>query len=58
MAVVINEVVTEVVLGSEPAGASTAAVAVPSKPDDAWTDLVVRRAAERVLDILRREWER
>jgi hypothetical protein len=58
MPVVINEVVTEVVLGAEPAGDTTPAVAVAAKPDAAWTDLVVRRAAERVLEVLRREWER
>lgn len=57
MAVLINEVVTEVVLGSEPVGAGAPAPA-SGGPDEAWTDLVVRRAAERVLEVLRREWER
>ena len=58
MAVVINEVVTEVVLGGEPAEQRGAKVELPAAPDEAWTDLVVRRAAERVLETLRREWER
>jgi hypothetical protein len=55
MPVVIGEVDTEVVLASEPP-AERAAPA--ERPDDAWIDLVVRRAAERVLETLRREWER
>jgi hypothetical protein len=54
VAVVISEIVTEVVLDRPgPAGPA---------PGDTWTDedldLVVRRAAERVLETLRREWDR
>lgn|GEM_PF-658928 len=60
MAVVISEIVTEVVLsrpGADgPAGtAGTGGAAGLS--DDAMDD-VVRRAAERVLEVLRREWDR
>lgn len=54
MPVVIGEIVTETVVApapdeGRPAGASAGAVD---------TDLIVRRAAERVLEILRREWDR
>ena len=60
MAVVISEIITEVVLnppegaaGTPGAGAATAG----GLPDDALDD-VVRRATERVLEVLRREWDR
>ena len=56
MAVVINEVVTEVVVGPAPDEAPPAA-AGGEPPGDDWVDLVVRRATERVLEVLRREWE-
>jgi hypothetical protein len=54
VAVVINEIVSEVVL-SGPAG-ERAAEGAPSGDDR--MDEVVRRAAERVLEHLRREWDR
>lgn len=58
MPVIIREIVTEVVLspeagtagGAAPAGGGTAMA-----PDE--LDQVVRRASERVLEILRREWD-
>ncbi|MGH9152755.1 MAG: hypothetical protein ACRD03_10240 [Acidimicrobiales bacterium] len=62
MAVVISEILTEVVLKGEtpdgaatPGGAGTAAGG--GLPEDAM-DAVVRRATERVLEALRREWDR
>jgi hypothetical protein len=56
MPVVIREIVTEVVLSPEgDAAGSTAAGAGAMSPDD--LDHVVRRASERVLEILRREWD-
>jgi hypothetical protein len=53
MAVVIGEIVTETVLGPQAAEAAPAAGA--GEPE---LDLVVRRAVERVLEVLRREWDR
>jgi hypothetical protein len=54
MAVVIGEIVTETVLAPAPQ--------TPPPPGEdraeAEMELVVRRAAERVLEILRREWDR
>ena len=50
MAVVIGEIVTETVLAAS--APDTAAGA------DADVDLIVRRATERVLEVLRREWDR
>lgn len=70
MAVVIGEIVTEVVLdaaaGAAPAvgaagtppGAAAAPVAGSAGLDDEVVERVVRRATERVLDVLRREWDR
>jgi hypothetical protein len=55
MPVVINEVVTEVVLGPDPAATAARPSGGPS--DDELMDLLVRRATERVLEVLRREWE-
>jgi hypothetical protein len=56
MPVVIREIITEVVLSPEgDATGSTAASAGGMSPDD--LDHVVRRASERVLEILRREWD-
>jgi hypothetical protein len=54
MPVVINEVVTEIVLG--PAPEETRGEATPQRNEE-WMELVVRRTVERVLDTLRREWE-
>ncbi len=53
MAVVIGEIVTETVVVPPPEPA-------PARDlrDDAELELVVRRAAERVLEILHREWDR
>jgi hypothetical protein len=57
--VVIHEVVTEVVLGAEPAQASAGAGTGPAAgaPGDETVELIVRRATERVLETLRREWD-
>ncbi|KRD42943.1 hypothetical protein ASE38_01210 [Cellulomonas sp. Root930] len=62
MAVVISEIVTEVVLappGGAPgsAGSPGTAAAGTDGADDPM-DVVVRRATERVLEVLRREWDR
>jgi hypothetical protein len=51
MAVTIGEIVTETVVAA-PAPAAPAA----GPADD--LELVVRRATERVLEVLRREWDR
>jgi hypothetical protein len=63
MAVVISEILTEVVLtpreapdGAAAAGGSGGGAA-GGLPEDAM-DAVVRRATERVLEVLRREWDR
>jgi hypothetical protein len=53
MAVVIGEIVTETVL-VPPAGEAAPGTGA-GEPD---LDLVVRRAVERVLEVLRREWDR
>ncbi|WP_168223515.1 DUF5908 family protein [Pseudarthrobacter sp. NIBRBAC000502772] len=54
MPVVIGEIVTEVVVAppqpQAPPGAGTSL-------DDAVMEPIVRRATERVLEILRREWD-
>jgi hypothetical protein len=54
MAVYISEIVTESVTppaaGDQQAGGAARA--------DADIDLIVRRAVERVLEVLRREWDR
>lgn len=65
MAVVISEIITEVVLSPRSAeggagaagGAGGASNSPGGLPDDAMDD-VVRRATERVLEVLRREWDR
>jgi hypothetical protein len=62
MAVVIAEILTEVVLGQQagPGSAATASGAGASGgvlAEDAM-DAIVRRATERVLEVLRREWDR
>jgi hypothetical protein len=54
VAVVISEIVTEVVL-DRPAEAGGPARGTWTDDD---LDVVVRRAAERVLETLRREWDR
>jgi hypothetical protein len=54
MAVVIGEIITETVLRpAEPQQAGGG-----SATQDTDLDLVVRRAVERVLEVLRREWDR
>lgn len=55
MAVVISEIVTEVVLAPRDDDAPPAAPG--AFPEEAM-DAVVRRATERVLEVLRREWDR
>jgi len=56
MAVVISEIVTEVVISPATPGEATAAPTA-GLADDAMDD-IVRRATERVLEVLRREWDR
>jgi len=53
VAVVIGEIVTEVV--ASPPASAEAASASQSEAD---IDAIVRRSTERVLEILRREWDR
>ncbi len=53
MAVVISEIVTEVVLTPE----ATDQQAPATESEDAM-DVIVRRATERVVELLRREWDR
>lgn len=61
MTVVIGEVVTELIVrgatadAAQPAAASPAAGSASASIDE---DAIVRRATERVLEVLRREWER
>lgn len=52
MPVVISEIITEAVI-SPPHDSTT-----PSGDATPDLDLVVRRAVERVLEVLRREWDR
>jgi hypothetical protein len=52
MPVYISEIVTESVLPPSSDGA-----AVTGPPAEADIDLIVRRATERVLEVLRREWD-
>lgn len=58
MAVVIGEVVTETVVAQTAAAGETASAPACAIVDDAQVELVVRRATERVLETLRREWDR
>ena len=58
MAVVIGEVVTETVVAQTEAASATASAPASAIVDDAQVELVVRRATERVLETLRREWDR
>ena len=55
MAVVIGEIVTETVLAPPAAASESATTAGGGEVD---VDAVVRRATERVLEVLRREWDR
>ncbi len=55
MPVVIREIVTEVVLTPEPATGT--APASRELPDEV-VDTIVRRCTERVVEVLRREWDR
>jgi hypothetical protein len=54
MAVVIGQITTETVVA--PSGEGGAAASAPR--DEAEIDAIVRRATERVLETLRREWDR
>jgi hypothetical protein len=54
--VVIGEVVTEIVVGALTRGPDVAADA-RAGDDAAREEALVRRATERVLETLRREWE-
>lgn len=54
MPVVISEIITETAVA--PADAGTAAGGPDAAQPD--LDLVVRRAVERVLEVLRQEWDR
>jgi hypothetical protein len=54
MAVVISEIVTELVVGGQPP--PTSAAAGGAAPAD--VEAIVRMATERVLEVLRREWDR
>lgn len=57
MPVVIGEIVSEVVLAAPAGDTAPAAAAAGTTGDDA-VEEVVRRATERVLAHLRREWDR
>jgi hypothetical protein len=52
--VVIREIVTEVVLGPAPEEVTDTTASLDR---DELVETIVRRAAERVLDVLRREWD-
>lgn len=54
MPVVIGQIVTETVLAPAAGGGDAASTA----RSDAEIELIVRRATERVLETLRREWDR
>ena len=56
MPVVIAEIITEAVVA--PARATEEETAARGEASSADLDLVVRRAVERVLEILRQEWDR
>ena len=55
MAIVIGQVITETAAVPTPDAQATAA---SGSPDDAQLDVIVRRASERVMEQLRREWDR
>jgi hypothetical protein len=56
MPVVIREIVTEVALTPEPGNTGTAPAGTRDLPDDV-VDGIVRRCTERVIEVLRREWD-
>ena len=59
MPIEIREIVTEVVVrGPDEPPAAAAVPAQDSQIAEAQREQIVRQAVERVLDILRREWER
>lgn len=58
MAVVIGEVVTETVAEQARTDAAGSGRPASAGTDDAQLELIVRRATERVLETLRREWDR
>jgi hypothetical protein len=60
MPIEIREIVTEVVVRSadEPQPASAPTSAIDPQVALAQRDQLVRQAVERVLDVLRREWDR
>ena len=60
MPVVIREIVTEVVVRGpdEPPATTGAGPVLDAQTAEAQREQVVRQAVERVLEILRREWER
>lgn len=55
MPVVINEIVTEVVVAARPAEGDRGQDHVLT---DEVVELIVRRAVERMREVLRREWDR
>lgn len=57
MAVMIGEIVSEVVLEERPSAGPPAASGAGAV-DDEMVERIVRKATERVLEHLRREWER
>lgn len=60
MPIEIREIVTEVVVrGPDASSAGAAGSMTPASDEEleARTDALVRQAVERVLDILRHEWE-
>lgn len=58
MSFIIREIVTEVVVSpQDTAAAANPGMDVQELPDDV-VDRIVRRACDRVLDTLRREWDR
>ena len=60
MPIEIREIVTEVVVRGpdEPAAAVAGAAPVDTAMAPEAREQIVRQAVERVLDVLRREWER
>jgi hypothetical protein len=60
MPIEIREIVTEVVVrgADEPPSASAPTSAIDAQGALAQREQLVRQAVERVLDVLRREWDR
>ena len=54
MAIVIGQIITEVAVAPAP----EASLPSVGSADDPQIELIVRRSTERVLEILRREWDR